>query len=119
MRVGEIAALSVEDVVTPGGERRPEIQLRPDQTGGSSARTLLVGRKQRAELDACVPSRPTQSLREISLNAKTGRGDAGSGLQIYSNMLENDLNDRKRQLVMTRGFQRDIAHAIQAIPELF
>ena len=32
MRVGEIAALSGEDVVTPGGERRPEIQLRPDQT---------------------------------------------------------------------------------------
>lgn len=58
MRVGEIAALSVEDVVTPGGEMRPEIQLRPDQTTGSSTRTILIGSQLRSELDAHIRSRP-------------------------------------------------------------
>lgn len=57
MRVGEIAALSVEDVVTPDGEIRPDIQLRPDQTRGSSARTVLVGSRLRSELDASIRAR--------------------------------------------------------------
>ncbi len=56
----EIAALSVEDVVTPGGEMRPEIQLRPDQTTGSSTRTILIGSQLRSELDAHIRSRPTK-----------------------------------------------------------
>jgi hypothetical protein len=92
MRVGEIAALSVEDVRAPDAERGSEILLRLEQTRGSSARTFLVGSKQRSELDACVPSRPTKSLREISLNAKTGRGDAGQEFPNFSIRHGNDFD---------------------------
>ena len=42
MRVGEIAALNVGDVVGPNGAIRAEIQLTADQTKGDQSRTVLV-----------------------------------------------------------------------------
>jgi len=42
MRVGEIAALNVGDVVAPNGAIRTEIQLTADQTKGDQSRTVLV-----------------------------------------------------------------------------
>jgi integrase/recombinase XerD len=56
MRVGEIAALSVGDVVTPEGEVRSEIQLRADQTKGSSARTVLLSSQLKSELETYIRS---------------------------------------------------------------
>ena len=50
MRVGEIAALDVGDVVGADGEIRAEIQLRADQTKGDQARTVLVNSQLRDEL---------------------------------------------------------------------
>ena len=42
MRVAEIAALKLSDVLAPDGSIRAEIQLSPEQTKGTSARTVLV-----------------------------------------------------------------------------
>jgi integrase/recombinase XerD len=42
MRVGEIAALTVSDVIGLDGEVRAEIQLKAAQTKGDKARTVLL-----------------------------------------------------------------------------
>ena len=50
MRVGEVAALRVEDVLDKDGSVRGEIRLDADQTKGNRARVVVVGEKLRKEL---------------------------------------------------------------------
>lgn len=56
MRVGEVAALLVGDVVNSDGSIKSEIRLAPDQTKGRHARTVFLGQKLRRELAAYVAS---------------------------------------------------------------
>jgi integrase/recombinase XerD len=56
MRVGEVAALVVGDVVNADGSIRSEIRLAPEQTKGRHARTVFLGQKLRRELAAYVAS---------------------------------------------------------------
>lgn len=51
MRVGEIAALNKGDVIDVEGRVREQIQLKPHQTKGSKARTVLLNTPARMELD--------------------------------------------------------------------
>jgi integrase/recombinase XerD len=50
MRVGEVAALRVEDVLDKDGNVRNEIRLDADQTKGNRGRVVVVGDKLRKEL---------------------------------------------------------------------
>ena len=50
MRVGEVAALRVDDVIEANGDVRREIRLDADQTKGSHARVVFVGEKLQKEL---------------------------------------------------------------------
>jgi integrase/recombinase XerD len=50
MRVGEVAALRVGDVVTADGAVKSEIRLLPEQTKGRHARTVFLGQRLRKEL---------------------------------------------------------------------
>jgi len=50
MRVGEIAALTIGDVVGSRGSIKDEIYLKPVQTKGDRGRTVLLGEKLRKEL---------------------------------------------------------------------
>lgn len=50
MRVGEVAALRVDDVLDKDGNVRNEIRLDADQTKGSHGRVVVVGDKLRKEL---------------------------------------------------------------------
>jgi integrase/recombinase XerD len=54
MRVGEIAALRVEDVLGTDGSVKDEIRLRAEQTKGSYGRTVMVGDKLRKELASYI-----------------------------------------------------------------
>jgi integrase/recombinase XerD len=56
MRVGEVAALLVGDVVNADGSIKSEIRLAPEQTKGRHARTVFLGQKLRRELAAYVAS---------------------------------------------------------------
>ena len=81
MRVGEVAALDIGDVLGADGAIRAEIQLRADQTKGDQARTVLVNSQLRAELDRYVktfnvrldPKRPL-------IASKTGKRFSANGL---------------------------------------
>lgn len=56
MRVGEVAALLVGDVLDTDGSIKSEIRLAPEQTKGRHARTVFLGQKLRRELAAYVAS---------------------------------------------------------------
>lgn len=61
MRVGEIAALIIEDVANQYGEARREIKLASDQTKGSHSRTVVLSNRVRREIEglpetAAMPS---------------------------------------------------------------
>lgn len=50
MRVGEIAALKIGNVISEEGVIVSEIRLRPEQTKGSKPRSVMLGEKLRNEL---------------------------------------------------------------------
>lgn len=54
MRVGEIAALRIADVVNADKSIKDEIRLTADQTKGNKGRTVLLGDKLRKELSVYV-----------------------------------------------------------------
>lgn len=56
MRVGEIAAIRVGDVINPDGSIKDEIRLSPEQTKGSKGRVVMLGDKIRKELSAYAAS---------------------------------------------------------------
>ena len=57
MRVGEIAALKMADVVNDDGTIKKEIRLSASQTKGGSPRTVFVPAKLQAELQAYLTTR--------------------------------------------------------------
>lgn len=57
MRVGEVAALTVSDVLAMDGTVKEEIALSAHQTKGNRARTVLVPRKLREELTSYLQQR--------------------------------------------------------------
>lgn len=54
LRVGEVAALRIGDVVASDGSIKPEIRLLPEQTKGRHARTVFLGQRLRKELAVYV-----------------------------------------------------------------
>jgi integrase/recombinase XerD len=57
LRVGEIAALRIGDVVASTGEARREIKLTADQTKGSRGRTVVLSKRVQSEIAAYVQER--------------------------------------------------------------
>lgn len=66
MRVGEVAALLVGDVINVDGSIKSEIRLAPEQTKGRHARTVFLGQKLRRELAAYVASLKNRKREFIS-----------------------------------------------------
>jgi integrase/recombinase XerD len=67
MRVGEVAALRIRDVLGADGLVMDEIALSAQQTKGSNARTVLVPKKLRTELTTYLQQRfGLQDLRAVT-----------------------------------------------------
>ncbi len=81
MRVGEIAALTVDDVLGPEGQVREEIQLKAEQTKGNRGRTVLVNSQLKAELEIYLRSfkRALDPQRAL-IASKSGRHFSANGL---------------------------------------
>jgi integrase/recombinase XerD len=58
MRVTEIAALKLSDVLAAYGIIRAEIQLAPEQTKGSYAGIILISSHLKSEIEAFIRQRP-------------------------------------------------------------
>lgn len=61
MRVGEVAALRVQDVRENTGGVRPEIRLRAEQTKGHHARVVFVGERLRKEIASYLKTLPVDT----------------------------------------------------------
>ena len=61
LRVGEIAALTAQDVATVEGNVRREIKLGAHQTKGSKGRTVVLSKRAREEIAAFLKYRGKQS----------------------------------------------------------
>ena len=78
MRVGEVAALRICDVLNDSGSIKDEIRLKPDQTKGKYARTVYINARMQKELaqyikclritDASKPLFYTQKRAGFSAN---------------------------------------------------
>jgi integrase/recombinase XerD len=62
MRVGEIAALTIGDVINQHDEVRPEIKLATRQTKGAKGRTVILSGRVRREISAYLKSQPLRHL---------------------------------------------------------
>ncbi len=60
MRVGEVAALRLNDVIDTNGEVRSEIALKAAQTKGDKARVVFVPHRMQRELKAYIAARRIQ-----------------------------------------------------------
>jgi integrase/recombinase XerD len=112
MRVAEIAALRISDVVTATGEVRPEIQLSPAQTKGNAARTVLVGSQLKSELEAYLRSLPESPAPDWPLiPSKTGRKFSANGLcQVMLHIYDRAGLDRATSHSGRRTFITTLAH---------
>ena len=112
MRVGEIAALDVGDVVGADGEIRAEIQLRADQTKGDQARTVLVNSQLKAELELFVRTCDVKNSTQKPLIAsKTGKRFSANGLcQRFLQLYDGAGLDKATSHSGRRTFITGLAH---------
>ena len=86
MRCGEIASVTIKDVLADDGTIKDELFLRPEQTKGSRGRTVLIAEKLRSELqeyltarfglkaDALAALHYTDTSRALFYSQKSQRG---------------------------------------------
>ena len=115
MRIGEIAALKIADVLTPEGAVRNEIQLTAAQTKGSEARTVLLNMQLQGELEIYLQTLPAahknapQALPLIT--SKTGKGFSANGLcQLMLKLYDGAGLDRATSHSTRRTFITTLAH---------
>lgn len=90
MRVGEVAALLVGDVVNADGSIKSEIRLTPEQTKGRHARTVFLGQKLRRELVAYVASLKNPKLDRQLFYTQKRAGFTANTLCQYFHWLYKD-----------------------------
>ena len=83
MRVGEIAALRVDDVLSADGHVREQIQLSATQTKGSRARTVLLNTQVKTELAEYL--RKHRDLTDTLFVSKIRKGFSSNSLcQVFA-----------------------------------
>jgi integrase/recombinase XerD len=81
MRVGEIAALRIEDVLSQSGAIRTEVQLSASQTKGSTGRKVLLNVQMQEEIRRYVSALPVPIQASAPLiPSRTGKPFSANGL---------------------------------------
>ena len=80
MRIGEIAALKVSDVLKSDGEVRDEIQLSAAQTKGNSARSVLINSQLKSEIAIYIKCEQIKPSAKPLFASKTGKAFSANGL---------------------------------------
>lgn len=111
MRVGELAALSVGDVVDAEGNVRSEIQLKASQTKGNRGRTVLLNAQAQAELASYVRSMPHAKPFDPLFRSRVGkRFSANSLCQVFLKIYDAVGLDRATSHSGRRTFITNLAH---------
>ena len=123
MRAAEIAALRIGDVLDGEGGVRTEIMLKPQQTKGSKARTVLVNTQLRGELASYISTfGPSIDTSTALITSKTAKPLSPNGLcqvmlHIYDKAgLDKATSHSGRRTFCTRLAERGTAiHIIAAL----
>ena len=122
MRVGEIAALSVSDVVDAEGKVREQIQLTAAQTKGDSARTVLLNAQAQAEIAIYVRTLKQATPFDPLFRSRVGkRFSANSLCQVFLRIYDAAGLDRATSHSGRRTFITTLAHkgvSVRVLAEL-
>ena len=113
MRIGEIAALKISDVLAEDGALRGQIQLTAEQTKGREARTVRVSTQLQTELAAFLRTLPSE--RKIAnmplIINKIGLAFSANGLcQLMLKLYDAAGLDRATSHSTRRTFITTLAH---------
>lgn len=123
MRVGEIAAINVGDVLGPDGNVRDEIQLKADQTKGSRGRTVLVNGQLKNEIAIYLRTfKHTPPAERPLIASKTGKRFSANGLcQRFLELYDQVGLDKATSHSGRRTFITTLAHkgvSVRVLAEL-
>ncbi len=111
MRVGEIAALSVGDLVDAEGRVREQIQLTAAQTKGDSARTVLLNGEAQADLSIYLQKLKQPKQSDPLFRSRVGkRFSANSLCQVFLRIYDAAGLDRATSHSGRRTFITTLAH---------
>ena len=88
MRVGELAALNIGDVLDSKGKVRDQIQLKPHQTKGRHARTVLLNSLAQAELERYLRDRSADSTEALFVSKVGRRFTPNSLVQVFGRLYD-------------------------------
>lgn len=110
MRVGEIASLSLGDVVNADGTVKAEIRLAAAQTKGKHPRTVFIPQKLRDELSAYIKLRqPLQLAHHLFITAGRKPFSASGMTQHFYWLFRNAGLDGASSHSMRRSFITNLA----------
>lgn len=115
MRVGELAALNVADVVDAKGRLRDQIMLKPHQTKGRHARTVLLNSHAQAELDRYLRGRDAKPHEPLFVSKIGRRFSPNSLVQVFGRLFDACGLDAASSHSMRRSFCTRLAEKGTAI----
>jgi len=90
MRVGEVAALRVCDVLAVDGTIRDEVNLSAAQTKGKHSRTVLLNERMRAELSVYIQSLEISDPKQALFPSQRSKAFSANSLtQVINGMYRN------------------------------
>lgn len=111
MRAGEISALRIADVIDADGHVRSEIQLKPEQTKGSKARTVLLNTQLQSELACYLRMLDLRNRTAPLITSKTRKQFSANGLcQVMLHIYDKAGLDKATSHSGRRTFITTLAH---------
>ena len=113
MRVGEIAALKVIDVLDTQGQVRDQVQLNPAYTKGGVARTVFVNKRLQRDIRRFLDIFPALPAPESALlrSQKGGPFSANTLCQLFGELYRRAGIDGASSHSGRRGFITKLAHS--------
>ena len=110
MRIGEVAAVRVGDVLASDGTIRTEIQLSAAQTKGDKGRTVLLNQRLQAELAAYVQSIRVRDKKQPLFATQRSMGFTANSLtQVVNGIYKRAGLDGATSHSGRRGFLTNLA----------
>ena len=110
MRIGEVSAVRVADVVASDGTIRAEIQLAAAQTKGNKGRTVLLNQRMQAELAAYVQSIRIRDKKQPLFSTQRSAGFTANSLtQVVNGIYKRAGLDGATSHSGRRGFLTNLA----------
>jgi integrase/recombinase XerD len=112
LRVGEIASLSVENVVKPDGTVREELRLGASQTKGGISRTVFLNKRLQREIRHYLDSLPAIACfdRPLLRSQKGNAFSANTLCQLFGDLYRRAGIDGASSHSGRRGFITKLAH---------